>query len=183
MMRAIGIVDYDPAWPMVFQRLRGEIAARLGALALEIEHVGSTAVPGLAAKPKIDIDTVVSSDAAIVRMQAFDYVFHGDRYDSGMWCFTRGHGAYGERLYLCAPGTQAHLDRLRFRDHLRAHPAAAACYGDLKRRLALEAEGDWDHYTGGKSPFIAEILRLAILPEADRKKADGRPGSAGERMT
>ena len=88
--------------------------------------------------------------------------------------FTRSHGPYGERLYVCAPGNPVHIDRLRFRDYLRAHPAMASAYGVLKRQLATESGGDWDHYTGGKDAFVAEILRLsALLPETDRATSDG----------
>ncbi|MEZ5833963.1 MAG: GrpB family protein [Dongiaceae bacterium] len=187
-MRAITIVDYDPAWPAAFERLRAEIVTRLGDLVLEIAHIGSTAVPGLCAKPKIDIDAVGRSESAgaeaVARMQAFDYAFHGDRYDNRMWSFTRDHGAYGERLYLCAPGHPVHTERVRFRDFLRAHPEAAAEYGALKRRLAAQANGDWDIYTGGKTGFVAEILRCsALLPETDRTDSDGVAESAAEQPT
>ena len=172
-MRAIELVAYDPAWPAAFARLRGLIENRIGDLLLEVHHVGSTSVPGLAAKPKIDIDAVVRSEdalaAAVDRMKRLDYAYHGDPHGNGMWSFTRSHGPYGERLYLCAPGNAVHADRLRFRDCLRAHPASAAAYETLKRRLAAEAAGDWDRYTGGKAPFIAEMLRPSVLlPESDR---------------
>jgi GrpB-like predicted nucleotidyltransferase (UPF0157 family) len=162
-MPAITIAAYDPAWPAAFRRLRDEIADRTGDLVVAIHHVGSTAIPGLCAKPKIDIDALVRSEAAITeaveRMRRFDYVFHGDRHDNGMWSFTRSHGAYGERLYLCVAGHPVHADRMRFRDYLRDHPDAAASYGALKRRLSIEAGRDWESYTGGKAAFVAEILR------------------------
>ena len=161
-MRPITLVPYDPAWPDRFLALRASIESRLGDLVLDIQHIGSTAVPGLAAKPKIDIDVVTTSaaamEAAVARTRSFYYACHGDRYGNGMWSFTRDHDGYGERLYLCAPGHPVHADRVRFRDHLRAHPDSAAAYGALKRRLAAEAGGDWERYTGGKSGFIAQIL-------------------------
>jgi GrpB-like predicted nucleotidyltransferase (UPF0157 family) len=187
-MRAIKIVAYDPAWPAAFRFLREQIAARIGDRLLEICHVGSTAVPGLCAKPKIDIDAVAISEAAaaeaVERMRAFDYDYHGDRYGNGMWSFTRSHGAYGERLYVCAPGHPVHAERLRFRDYLRDHPALATAYGDLKRRLSVESGGNWGLYTDGKTSFVAEILRLsALLPEADRTSADGRGESTTEQPT
>jgi len=187
-MRAIAIAPYDPAWPAAFDRLRGLIAGDIGDLLLEIHHVGGTAVPGLAAKPKIDIDAVANSEdalaAAIARTRQRDYTFHGDRYRNGLWCFTRSHGSYGERLYLCAPGNPIHLDRLRFRDHLRGHPESAAAYAALKQRLAREAAGDWDHYTDGKSAFIAAIVRTArLLPGSGENKVEGLGESAAEHTT
>lgn len=163
--RAIVVLDYDPAWPMLFAGIRDRLAALLDGLALEIWHIGSTAVPGLCAKPKIDVDVVLKDTTAIapgiVRMQSVDYTFHGDTYRNGMWAFTAGRASYGERICLCAPGTAIHEDRVLFRDYLRNHAEAAEEYGRLKRRLASETADDWDHYTGNKGPFVAEIVRRA----------------------
>jgi GrpB-like predicted nucleotidyltransferase (UPF0157 family) len=78
-----------------------------------------------------------------------------------MWTFTRGHGSWGARLYLCAPGSATHEKRILFRDWLRTHPGDATAYEALKRRLASEANGDWHRYTGGKSEFVAEIVEMA----------------------
>ena len=166
--RAIEVVDYDPAWPALFEEIRAGLERLLDGFVLEIHHIGSTAVPGLCAKPKIDVDIVLQSAAAIPeaigRMQATgDFTCHGDKYRDGMWIFTTGRGSRGQRLYLCAPGTATHLRRMLFRDHLRRYPDAAAAYAALKRRLASETEDDWDHYTGGKGPFVADIVRRAAL--------------------
>jgi GrpB-like predicted nucleotidyltransferase (UPF0157 family) len=163
--RAIFVLDYDPAWPVLFEAIRTRLQALLGDLVFEVCHIGSTAVPGLCAKPKIDIDVVLRDASAVAlgteRMQSAGYTFHGDRYSNGMWSFTIGHASYGERVNLCASGTVAHEDRLLFRNYLRSHPDAAAEYGNLKRRLAAETDNDWDFYTGGKGPFIAEIVARA----------------------
>ncbi|WP_343715182.1 GrpB family protein [Inquilinus sp.] len=177
--RAIEVVDYDPAWPALFEELRAGLERLLAGLVLEIHHIGSTAVPGLCAKPKIDVDIELRSAAvipeAIERMQATGaYAYHGDRHGDGMWTFTTGRGSRGQRLYLCAPGTAAHLRRMLFRDHLRQHQEAAATYAALKRRLASETADDWGHYTGGKGAFVAEIVRR----EAARRNQpvpDGSP--------
>lgn len=164
-MGAIRVVDYDPAWPALFEAERAGIAALLGGLVADIHHIGSTSVPGLAAKPKIDIDAVVVSEAALPPaveiMRPQGYAFHGDPYGQGTWTFTTGKGSYGTRLYLCAPGNPVHERRILFRNHLRAHAAAAAEYAALKRRLAVEAKGDWSAYTGGKADFVARIVALA----------------------
>ncbi|MBX4952884.1 GrpB family protein [Rhizobium binae] len=165
-MRAIKVVDYDPSWSRLFGEIRGEVAALLGSLALSIDHIGSTSVPGLAAKPKIDLDLVAISDdvlpMAIDAISAADFVFHGDRREK-RWAFTRDHDGYGFRLYLCGPANHAHRERLLFRDYLRGHPGRATAYAGLKRRLAMEAHGDSDFYIGGKTEFVNETLRLASL--------------------
>ena len=127
-MGAIRIVDYDPSWPAIFAAECDELLTLLGGFADEIHHIGSTSVPGLAAKPKIDIDAVLRRTdmlpEAIARVQATTaYAYHGDPYGDGMWTFTRGRGSYGTRLYLCAPGTATHEKRMLFRDWLRNHPA------------------------------------------------------------
>lgn len=170
-MSAICILDYDPQWPARFETLKAELARALAPLVVGIHHIGSTAVPGLAAKPKIDIDAVLREEAvipeAIDRIDAAGgYAFHGDPYGDGMWTFTRGHGSFGVRLYLCGPGNATHARRVLFRDWLRDHPADAAAYAALKRRLALEAAGDWRFYTGGKADFVATIVQRAAAAEA-----------------
>lgn len=82
-----------------------------------------------------------------------------------MWAFTTGRGAYGERFYLCGPGNITHQTRILFRNDLRGHPEEVAAYGDLKRRIAAEANDAWDYYTGNKGPYVAEVLRRAILAQ------------------
>ena len=164
-MNAIKVVDYDPAWPSLFEEQRQKIMLIIGDLVADIHHIGSIAVEGLCAKPKIDIHAVLQGDTlipeAIERVKSHGYAFHGDRYEDGMWTFTQGHGSYGTGLYVCGPDNATHIKQMRFRDYLRTHPEAAAAYGAVKRRLMLEANGDWTIYTGGKSDFVAEIVRLA----------------------
>ncbi|MBY5827548.1 GrpB family protein [Rhizobium leguminosarum] len=165
-MRAIKVVDYDPSWPRLFAEISTEVSILLGDCVLSIDHIGSTAVPGLPAKPKIDLDAVTISDAflpaAIEMVRAADFVFHGDTGEQ-RWAFTRDHQAYGFKLYLCGPNNRGHRDRILFRDYLRDHTERAKAYADLKRRLAAEADGDWDFYTGGKTEFVSEMVRLAAL--------------------
>jgi GrpB-like predicted nucleotidyltransferase (UPF0157 family) len=165
-MNPIKVVDYDPAWPGLFEKQKRRILELIGDMVENIHHVGSTSIVGLCAKPKIDIDAVLRRDAlvaeAIVRVKSVhDYTFHGDPYDDGMWTFTQGHGSFGTRLYLCGPNNATHVKRILFRDWLRIHPADAAEYAALKRRLAVEATGDWKFYTGGKAEFVVRIVRQA----------------------
>jgi GrpB-like predicted nucleotidyltransferase (UPF0157 family) len=165
-MNVVRVVDPDPSWPALFEAESARLTAGLGGLLLEIHHVGSTSVPGLAAKPKIDIDAVLHSErdlaaATAVLTKHGSYAYHGDPYDARMWTFTRGRVAHGIRLYLCEPGNRTHLERMLFRDWLRSHGDEAAEYAALKRRLASETQGDWDAYTGGKSEFVKRIVAEA----------------------
>lgn len=184
--RAIEVADYDPAWPGLFREIALELHGILGTLVLEIDHIGSTAVPGLCAKPKIDIDVVLRGTSliaeGIARLQATGaYIFHGDRYQDGMWVFTTGRGSRGRRVYLCGPGTPTHVRRLLFRDQLRCDPQAAARYGALKRQLASETADDWDYYTGGKAALVTEIVRQACRARI-RPAATRGAGTAGRAM-
>jgi GrpB-like predicted nucleotidyltransferase (UPF0157 family) len=164
-MRPVEIVDYDPAWPALFAAERGRLLALLDGLVDDVHHIGSTAVQGLAAKPKIDMDAVLRANGllpeAIERVRsggAYDY--HGDPYGDGRWTFTRGRSS-GTRLYLCGPDNEAHAKRLLFCNWLRTHPNDAAAYAALKRKLAVAAKDDFAFYTKGKSDFVAGILRRA----------------------
>ena len=89
------------------------------------------------------------------------YTFHGDKYNDQSWTFTCGKGSYGARLYLCSSDNRVLRDRTVFRDYLRAHPQRAQAYAALKLRLMSEANDDWAYYTGGKTDFVRETLRLA----------------------
>ncbi|AVA21211.1 MULTISPECIES: GrpB family protein [unclassified Rhizobium] len=161
----IRLVDYDPGWPTLFLRRRTAIAAFLCRPA-DIHHIGSTSILGLCAKPKLDIDAVLTTADdrlfATERLMEAGYTFHGDPYGADRWIFTKDETPYGTRLYLCLLDNPAHRDRILFRDYLRAHPEAARDYAALKRRLVIEANGNWDHYTGGKSDFVADVLRCAL---------------------
>jgi GrpB-like predicted nucleotidyltransferase (UPF0157 family) len=174
-MAAIRVLDHDPRWAALFNLHKGEIESLLSGLVAEVHHIGSTAVAGLAAKPKLDMDAVVRSRGdvgpALERLRQAGFVFHGDPYGDERWTFTRdGHEGYGIRLYVCAPGNRAHEERVMFRDWLRAHPEDAVAYAALKLRLAAEAGGDWDRYTGGKTAFVRAVLA----------KAQGFPPPCGE---
>jgi GrpB-like predicted nucleotidyltransferase (UPF0157 family) len=162
LTKPVVIVDYDPSWPATFQQLRDRLAATLGRLAGTIEHVGSTAVPGLAAKPIIDLDVVIADrgdlPAVIQRLRPIGYHHEGNLEVPGREAFTSPAGAPAHHLYVCAVGTPA-LDRhLAFRDALRADPALVAAYGDLKRTLAARLSDDRNAYTEAKSPFIEQVL-------------------------
>jgi GrpB-like predicted nucleotidyltransferase (UPF0157 family) len=169
---AIEIVDYDPQWPVVFAYLSAVLERALDELAQAIEHVGSTAVPGLCAKPIIDFDVVIASRARLpeaVRLLAeLGYRHEGDLGISGREAFARpgadvprdGSGRLWptHHLYVCAQDNPELHRHLAFRDHLRSDAAAAAAYGELKRRLAQQCAYDRESYWRGKTAFVEAIL-------------------------
>jgi GrpB-like predicted nucleotidyltransferase (UPF0157 family) len=158
----IVIVYYDPAWPALFDTLRAPIAAALGDLAVTIHHVGSTAVPGLAAKPVIDLDAVNRAEAdlpaAIGQLARLGYVYEGDKGIPGRAAFTWPQRAVRHHLYVCALGGAEYRRHLLFRDYLRAHPDTAAAYGALKRELAARYRSQRDAYSEAKGPFVRAAM-------------------------
>jgi GrpB-like predicted nucleotidyltransferase (UPF0157 family) len=160
------IAAYDPGWPARFARLRDRLAAALGPLAVGIEHVGSTAVPGLAAKPIIDLDVVIATPAdlaaVIERLRPLGYDHEGDLGVPGRDAFTSPPGSPPHHLYVCPAGSPA-LDRhLALRDLLRSDPEAADAYADLKRSLAARFRDDRVAYTDAKSAFIEALLTARV---------------------
>lgn len=155
----IEIVPYDPSWPAVFEELRTRLAESLAGLFSRIDHVGSTAVPGLAAKPVIDL-TIVSAQApaVIARLDSLGYHHEGDLGVAGWEAFTTPPGLPAHHLYACAADNPALRSVLAFRDYLRIHPDTARAYAELKYLLADRFRHDRAGYTAAKSAFIGRIL-------------------------
>jgi GrpB-like predicted nucleotidyltransferase (UPF0157 family) len=157
------IHDYDPRWPELFETLRSRIAGALGSMAAAIEHVGSTAVPGLAAKPIIDMDVLLKSDAdfplVIAKLASIGYEHEGDLGIAGREAFRSPPKTCEHHLYVCGPGSSAYAQHIAFRDYLRTHPQDADAYAELKRKLAGKFLDNRDAYTQAKSGFIVEILQ------------------------
>jgi GrpB-like predicted nucleotidyltransferase (UPF0157 family) len=166
MIESVIVVDYDPKWPELFGVLRVRIAKALGDLAAAIEHVGSTAVPGLAAKPVVDIDVLLSSTGrlreVVERLAPLGYAHEGNLGVAGREAFTQPADQPVHHLYVCASDSVEFLRHIAFRDYLRTHRESAKIYGELKRRLALEYGRDRARYGAGKDGFVSEILRRAI---------------------
>jgi GrpB-like predicted nucleotidyltransferase (UPF0157 family)/chloramphenicol 3-O-phosphotransferase len=161
----IVVADYDETWPARFAEVAHPVRDAVADLAAEVEHVGSTSVPGLAAKPVIDIDVVVRSPdevaVAIQRLRSLGYVYQGDKGVRGREAFMWPPGAEPHHLYVVVAGSQPHSDHVRFRDYLRQHPDVANEYAVLKRSLAEEHRDDRLGYTDAKSEFVAVVLRAA----------------------
>jgi GrpB-like predicted nucleotidyltransferase (UPF0157 family) len=162
------VVDYDPSWPRTFESLRSAVWKAVADIVISIEHVGSTAVPGLAAKPVIDIDVIVPEgdiSAGIARLGGLGYEHRGDLGVPQREAFRRPRDSPPHNLYLCPSTSPALANHLAIRDHLRANPADALSYGNLKKRLAREFTHDIDGYVEGKTSFLVEILRQLGFPK------------------
>ena len=171
----IEVVAYDERWPEHFERLRDRIAPALGDIVLAIEHVGSTSVPGLWAKPVIDIDVIVAAKnvpLAIERLATIGYSHQGDLGVPGREAFKRvtpssSRGEVNHHLYVCVEGCLSLRNHLAVRDYLRVHDEKALQYGALKRWLAEKHSNDVDAYVEGKSALLAEVLLAGGLSKAE----------------
>jgi GrpB-like predicted nucleotidyltransferase (UPF0157 family) len=165
------VADYDSSWPLTFAALQLPIWEALRGIALSVEHVGSTSVPGLAAKPIIDIDAIVPSradmPAAIGRLSALGYVHCGNLGLEDREAFENPAGLAPHHLYACVQGSVALVNHLALRDCLRRDPSAAAAYGQLKKQLAEQFPTDVEGYMSGKTEFLLDLLRSAGVPETD----------------
>jgi len=161
------IIDYDPRWPRLFDQLREELEQGVGDVAVAIEHVGSTAVPGLAAKPIIDLDVVVrSSDdvpTAIRLLESLGYRHEGDLGVPGREAFLPPPPLpqHHHHLFVVVLGSKPYRDHLHLRDYLRAHPGEAHKYGEVKRTLAELVGQDRNAYTEAKSAHVEKMLARA----------------------
>jgi GrpB-like predicted nucleotidyltransferase (UPF0157 family) len=147
----VELSEPDPRWPERFEEHRDRIVTALGHV--EVEHVGSTSVPGLAAKPVIDVQLVVDDlDVAVAALEAAGYALRvrepGHRVVQGL----------GANVHLYEPGDPEPARVVRFRDRLRADPAARQRYEQVKRSLAGRQWPDMNHYAAAKSDVIREIL-------------------------
>jgi len=160
----VEVVDYDPGWPEVFESWRARIEAAVGPAALRIEHVGSTSVPGLAAKPTVDIqvsvrdlddesDYVPQLEGAGVQLRSRDDVHRYFRPPA-----TEPRSVH---VHVCALGSDWERHHLLFRDYLRAHPEARDRYAAVKREAAkVWVEDRWG-YTDAKTDVILDIMEAA----------------------
>lgn len=165
MSPAVEIVPYDSNWPRVYANVEGALRAILGSKVVAVDHVGSTAIPGMSAKPVIDIDITLSGladvDEARTRLMDAGYESRGNRYDDDVWAFMMKTTTPNYRVYLCPPKNETHLRRLLFRDYLRKHNEAAEAYSLLKTKLASQYAYDGDRYTSEKREFVADIVDKA----------------------
>ena len=161
----IVVISYQPDWKIRFEELSARLSHGLGPISSRIEHVGSTAVPGLHAKPIIDLDLVISAaadfDEVRDRLAGLGYVHIGDAGVPGREAFElrrEEESVTDHHLYVCREGARELLRHLAFRDYLLAHPETAAEYGRLKCELASRFRDDREAYTDAKKQFVNDIL-------------------------
>jgi GrpB-like predicted nucleotidyltransferase (UPF0157 family) len=171
-MQTVVMADYDPSWPEVFEKLRERIAAALGPLVLAIEHVGSTSVPNMCAKPIIDLDVIVRREdvaAAIAAVEALGYRHEGDLGVGGREALRWTAEFPEHHLYVCPEGSPAFERHVLVRDYLRTHPEKAREYAELKKRLAQQFHDDRSKYQAAKADFVDSLIEESL--KELRKKA------------
>jgi GrpB-like predicted nucleotidyltransferase (UPF0157 family) len=163
----IRIVDHDPDWSRLAREELARVAQALGDTAARLEHVGSTSVPGLGAKPIIDMQvSVVDIDRMedyVGPLEGLGYLFAPDPAFPDYHYFARPHTRpRTHHLHVCGHGSHQELRHLAVRDYLRAHPDEAARYEALKRRLVAEHPQDRLAYVAGKDGYMIELEARAV---------------------
>ena len=160
----VRLVEYDTRWPDLFSAEERRLRERCGTLALRLVYIGGTSIPGMCAKPVLDILAGRPADASnqeyILAFTHAGYEHRGERGVAGREYFRRGQPrAY--HVHLVEEGGPLWRDYLLFRDYLRSHAEAKRCFAEVKRALAARFPRDREAYMTAKSSHVQEILRLA----------------------
>ena len=163
---AVRIVDHDPAWPARAAAELRRIAGALGAVAVRLEHVGSTAVPGLAAKPIVDlqvsVDALEPRERYVAPLERLGYLFVPAPESPDYHFFGRPpERPRAFHVHVCEAGSEQELRHVAVRDFLRAHPAEAERYAAVKREVAARHLEDRLAYIEGKDEYVAALERRA----------------------
>lgn len=161
------VEDYNPKWKDEFERIKDELNTVLSNKVISIEHVGSTSVKGLAAKPIIDIDIIISNNFKEVKslLESIGYIHEGNLGISGREAFAYKNKDHlmMHHLYVCNEDSQELHNHLTFRDYLRTHLEDKNRYSLIKKEMALKYPEDIDSYIEGKQPVILDIYRKCGL--------------------
>ena len=165
------VVDYDSNWPRNFLQLKDRIWPSLCDVAIAIEHVGSTSVPGMAAKPVIDMDIVIASRSELptilLRLGRLGYRHRGDLGIADRDAFRAPEDQPAHHLYACVQNGLALRNHIAVRDYLRTHRSDAAAYSTLKRGLAEQFGNERARYNEAKTDFILSILEQCPFSEKE----------------
>jgi GrpB-like predicted nucleotidyltransferase (UPF0157 family) len=163
--RVVRIAEYDPAWRLRFAELGGRLRDALGSVAIRIDHIGSTSVPGLAAKPVIDIQVSVDQLEPVqpfcVPLQRLGFVYRSDNPERTKRYFRESPGHPRTHIQIRRAGSFSEQFPLLFRDFLRADSQAATDYETAKRSLAEHHGLDGHAYTDAKGPIVWQIIHRA----------------------
>lgn len=165
----VTVLPYDESWQSDFEAIRKELESALGDLIVGIEHVGSTSVKGLSAKPCIDLDVIIRDNSVFGpvagRLEEIGYIHEGDLGIPGREAFKYLDKPHLQKhhLYVCPRDSRELHRHITFRDFLRNNPEAAKKYGAVKETAARLYPDDIDQYIRYKSPCIQELYRLCGL--------------------
>ena len=166
MMRTIAVVPYDEKWPEAFSVESLLLKKILGKVAVTIYHIGSTAVPGLSAKPVIDIllevSTIDELDKCHSAMSNAGYVGRGENDIPGRRYFIKGGNRRSHQVHAFSTGDQQIERHLAFRDYLRKNSDSAGAYAEIKLAAARVCHNDPQGYSALKAKFIEHHLQLAL---------------------
>ena len=167
MSSSARLVDYDPKWPILYEEEEASILGVIGDFIVDIQHIGSTAVPGLGAKPVIDIMVAIRHLALIEKcvqpLQTIGYEYLGEYGIPGRHYFRKppGRPHSTHHLHVVERESDFWERHILFRDFLRAHPEEAQRYYQLKRELGAKFASDRDAYTEAKTSFIESVVNRA----------------------
>jgi GrpB-like predicted nucleotidyltransferase (UPF0157 family) len=165
MPEKVMIFPYNPKWQEEFSRLGAALRSALGNTAIRIDHIGSTSVPGLDAKPVVDIQISVKSftpeDPYQIPLDKLGYFLREDNTDKTELYFREKPGGKRTHIHIAKAGSWSEQTLLLFRDYLRVHPYDAKRYAKLKYKLAEKYQDDRPGYTNAKTSFVWSILKKA----------------------
>ena len=157
------VLPYDKVWAEAFEDIKREIEVALGDLILGVEHIGSTSVVGMSAKPCIDLDIVIKDDAnldaVICRLAQIGYLHEGDLGIKGREAFAYSDKPHlmKHHLYVCRESSEELHRHITFRNYLRRHPDAVKAYSAVKEEAARLYPDDIDRYMAHKAPCIEAL--------------------------
>ena len=163
--KKVVVVPYDETWKNAFEKIKNEIEAEIGDLILGIEHVGSTSVEGLSAKPCIDIDVIIKDysvfDELVRKLAAIGYIHEGDLgiKDREAFKYTDKPHLMLHHLYVCSQDSEELRRHITFRDYLRRTPEAVRKYSLVKEKAAALFPDEIEQYIAFKAPCIEELYK------------------------
>ena len=180
---AVRIVGYDPSWPATAERELRNIEEALGEQAARLEHAGSTAVPGLVAKPILDLQLSVAAleprERYVEPLEGLGYLFVPAPESPDYHFFAKPHGRpRTHHLHVCEAGSDHELRHIAVRDFLRAHPDEAARYAALKQQLVARHPQDRIAYIAGKEDYVDKLEGRALIWTRGRPDWAPRDGAA-----
>ena len=159
------VVPYDPTWPQLFAQVGQQLRTALNLRAVRIDHIGSTAIPQLAAKPVIDIQISVAVFEPVTAyrsaIEAVGFIWREDNPDLTKRYFREAPGMCRTHIHVRRAGSWSEQFALLFRDYMRTHPHDAAQYAALKQQLAQEYRNERNTYVAAKGAFIWSIMQRA----------------------